>query len=102
MKHGFAQLNNPTWMLGLGTNHQGSVFDYLKGFTFLSCVYIRLGRQTHLTSMLNALLNSQNNRRALSRGKGKSIGFADREFLMALQLIIMDVLLISVGIKTTS
>jgi hypothetical protein len=68
MKHGFAQLNNPTWMLGLGTNHQGSVFDYLKGFTFLSCVYIRLGRQTHLTSMLNALLNSQNNRRALSRG----------------------------------
>jgi hypothetical protein len=30
MKHGFAQLNNSTWMLGLGTNHQGSVFDYLK------------------------------------------------------------------------
>jgi hypothetical protein len=25
--------------------------------------------QTHLTSMLNALLNSQNNRRALSRGE---------------------------------
>jgi len=27
--------------------------------------------------MLNALLHSQNNRRALSRGEGKSIGFAD-------------------------
>jgi hypothetical protein len=39
-----------------------------------------LGRQTHLTSMLNALLNSQNNRRALSRVDVKSIGFADREF----------------------
>jgi hypothetical protein len=30
-----------------------------------------------LTLTLNALLNSQNNRRALSRGEGKSIGFAD-------------------------
>ena len=34
-------------------------------------------QQTQLASMLIALLNSQNNRRALSRGEGKSIGFAD-------------------------
>jgi hypothetical protein len=62
-------------MLGLGTNHQGSVFDYVKGFTFLSCVYIRLGRQTQSPSMAIALLNSPNDWRALSQGEG--IDFAD-------------------------
>jgi hypothetical protein len=34
----------------------------------------------HLTSMLNALLNSANNWLALSRGQSKSIGFADLNF----------------------
>ena len=46
MKNGVDQLKKKTWMLGLGKNNQGSVFDYLEGFTFLSCVYIMLGRQT--------------------------------------------------------
>ena len=39
--------------------------------------------QTQLASLLIALLNSHNNQRALSRGKVKSIGFADRGVLMA-------------------
>ena len=50
--------------------------------------------QTQLASMLIALLNSQNNQRALSRGKVKSIGFADWEFLMALPLFRMVALMI--------
>jgi hypothetical protein len=50
----------------LGADHHGRVIDQIEGFA--------------LASMPITLLNSQNNRRALSRGKGKSIGFADKEF----------------------
>jgi len=44
--------------------------------------------------MLNALLHSQNNRRALSRGEGKARASALLTKGVASQLIIMDVLLI--------
>jgi hypothetical protein len=48
--------------------------------------------QTHLTSILNTLLNSQNHQRALSRGRGgKALSIANWE--VASLLIIMDVLL---------
>ena len=59
--------------------------------------------QTQSPSMAIALQNSLENRRALSRGKVKSIGFADWEFLVALLLINMDVLLIAdSGLSFTS
>jgi hypothetical protein len=38
--------------------------------------------------MLIALLNSQNNRRALSRGKVKSIGFADTTMMVVLLIAV--------------
>jgi hypothetical protein len=57
-----AQLNSSTGKSSLGAYHHGRVIDSLtRG-------YIRSDRQTQFASLQVTLLNSQNNRRVLSRG----------------------------------
>jgi hypothetical protein len=61
---------------------------------------LKVLHQPQLASLLIALLNSQNNRQALSRGEVKRSALPTDIFLVALFLINMDVLLIYFGCRT--